>query len=241
MTKDPAAAAKFYTTLFGWSVEEVPMGAMGTYRLFKQSGKQVAGCMAAQQGMPSAWLTYVASDDVDATAKKIAEHKGKIIVPPTDVPNIVRFAVAMDPGNAAIGVLKGIGPGADQPLPNDPPAPGTFCWDELQTSDQETAKKFYGAIFGWAGNAGDDPMKYWHWQLNGKDIGGMMPLQGPPGVPPHWLSYVAVVDVDASTKKAEGAGAKVLVPTMDIPGTGKFSVLQDPTGAAFAVFRSARV
>src|SRR5579871_3984705 len=85
MTTDPKRATEFYAKVLGWSVEEVPMGAAGTYRLFKQGTAQVAGCMNAQQGMPSAWLTYVACDDVDASARKVTELGGKVLVPPTDV------------------------------------------------------------------------------------------------------------------------------------------------------------
>jgi hypothetical protein len=62
-----------------------------------------------------------------------------------------------------------------------------------------------------------------------------------PNVPPHWLAYVAVSDVDASCKKARDLGAKVVMEPMDIPKVGKFGVIQDPTGATIALFRSAHV
>src|SRR5262245_5151895 len=113
MTTDPAAAAKFYGELLGWTVQEVPMGPAGTYRLFSHGGKQVSGCIEARPGVPSNWLVYVAADDPDATMNQIAELGGKILVPPTTVPDMVRFAVAMDPLGAAFGVLKGLGPGAN--------------------------------------------------------------------------------------------------------------------------------
>ncbi|HVY49530.1 MAG TPA: VOC family protein [Minicystis sp.] len=244
MTADPAAAAKFYAALLGWSVQEVPMGAMGTYRLFQLGGKNVGGAMSGPPDVPPHWLTYVGASDPDATVKKIAELGGKVIVPPTDVPGMVRFAVAMDPQGAAFGVLKGLGPDAEEPPPEGPPGPGMFCWDELYTKDKKAAASFYGAIFGWTGKvAPEDPMQYWHWLNAGKDVGGMMSLDmiPTPGVPPHWLSYIAVADADASTKKAKDLGAKVLMDVMDIPKVGKFSVLADPTGAAFALFRTAHV
>jgi predicted enzyme related to lactoylglutathione lyase len=84
-------------------------------------------------------------------------------------------------------------------------------------------------------------MKYWHWSHAGKDIGGMMGAMGGPTVPPHWLGYVAVSDVDAMTKKVETLGGKVVMPAMDMPKVGKFSIVKDPTGATFALFRSARM
>jgi uncharacterized protein len=241
MTTDPVKAVKFYESLLGWKTQEVPMGAMGTYRLFLNGDKQIAGAMPAQGGAPSHWLVYVASENPDESCAKVKELGGKILVPPTDVPGTVRFSVAMDPQGAAFGILKGLGPNANDPPYDGPPRIGTFCWDELHTKDQAAAGKFYGSIFGWTGKvAPDDPMKYWHWQNAGKDIGGMMDLQVP-NVPPHWLAYIAVSDVDASCKKAKDLGAKVVMEPMEIPKTGKFGVIQDPTGAAVALFRSALV
>jgi predicted enzyme related to lactoylglutathione lyase len=240
MTTDPAAAGRFYGQLFGWTVQEQNMGPAGVYRLFKHEGKEIGGCIPSKPGMPSAWLPYVAADDVDATVARVTEHHGKVIVPPTSVPD-VRFSVATDPQGAVFGVLQGPGSSASDPLPSGPPAPGTFCWDELHTRDQEAAGKFYGAVFHWTGKVGEgDPMKYWHWMHAGKDIGGMMTLMQP-DAPPHWLCYIATADVDASAKKAEEHGAKLLMPAMDVPEVGKFAVLADPTGAAFALFRSHRV
>jgi uncharacterized protein len=147
--------------------------------------------------------------------------------------------VAKDRQGAAFGVLKGLGPTANDPLYDGPARVGTFCWDELHTKDQTRAAEFYGKIFGWTGKTGEgDPMKYWHWKNAGKDIGGMMNVMSPE-IPPHWLAYVTVADVDASTKKARDLGAKVLMEPMEVPKTGKFSVVQDPTGAAIALFKSA--
>jgi predicted enzyme related to lactoylglutathione lyase len=122
-----------------------------------------------------------------------------------------------------------------------PPAPSTFVWDELHTKDQAAAGKFYSQVFGWTGKVGEgDPMKYWHWMNAGQDIGGMMDLMSP-HAPPHWLAYLGVADVDASTAKVRELGGKVHMEPMDIEKVGKFSVVEDPTGAHFALFRSARL
>ena len=70
-------------------------------------------------------------------------------------------------------------------------------------------------------------------------VGGMMAM--PPdcgeGVPPHWMSYIAVDDVDASTAKVEQLGGKVRVPPTAIPNVGRFSVITDPTGATISLFK----
>jgi predicted enzyme related to lactoylglutathione lyase len=240
MTSDTKAATRFYSELLSWKVNEMPMGPGGTYTLFKQGDKEVAGMMASPQaGIPSHWLTYIGVEDVDASVKKITELGGKMLVPPTDVPGMLRFAVAQDPQGAAFGILRGVGPRSNDAPYEGPAIAGTFTWDELHTKDQQAAGKFYGALCGWTGKVADnDPMKYWHWMHNGKDIGGMMTLQMP-NVPPNWLPYIAVSDVDATTTRSKQLGGKVLMDPMEIPGTGRFAVLQDPTGAAFALFKAA--
>jgi predicted enzyme related to lactoylglutathione lyase len=243
VTSDAAVATKFYSGLFGWTVKETPMpGGGGIYRLLSQGATMVGGAMTAPPGVPSGWLVYVAVEDVDASAKKLTEIGGKIMVPPTTVPEMLRFACATDPQGAVFGILKGIGPGSDQPLYDGPPRPGTFCWDELHTKDLDAAKKFYGSLFGWTGKGGGEgAMEYWHWQSSGKDIGGMTSHMGGPNVPPHWLAYIAVSDVDAITKKVETLGGAVIMPAMEIAKVGRFSVVKDPTGAVFSPFRSARI
>jgi predicted enzyme related to lactoylglutathione lyase len=241
MTTDTAKAVSFYEALVGWKADAVPMGPGATYWILKHGDKQVGGAAAAQPGMPSNWLVYVGWDEIDAAVARVVERGGKVLMPATDVPGMVRFAVVTDPQGAAFGILKGLGPDADKPMPDTTPDPGQFCWDELYTKDQAAAGKFYSAIFGWTGKVGEnDPMKYWHWMNAGKDIGGMMDLQTP-HAPPHWLPYIAVADVDASTTKVKALGGKVLMDPMQIEKVGKFSVVQDPTGATFALFRSARV
>ena len=239
MSADTAAAAKFYAALLGWTVKEVDMGPAGTYRLFLKGDKQVGGAMTSPPGVPPHWLTYVETESTDASVSKVTLHGGKVIVPPTDVPGMVRFAVALDPQGAAFGVLQNISANTPAPLA-DPPLPGTFCWDELLTKDVDAAAKYYGSVFGWTGKYGEGEMKYWHWQNAGKDIGGMMAVPMPK-MPPHWLAYIAVSDVDASTNKVTELGGKVMMPAMEIEKVCKFSVVQDPGGATFALFRSARV
>ena len=226
VTTDVVAATRFYSGLFGWSVGESPMPGGGTYRMFSQGDVPVAGAMTAPPGVPSFWLVYVGVEDVDASAKRIAELGGRVLVPPTTVPDMLRFACAADPQGAAFGLLKGFGGGSDQPQYDGPSRPGTFVWDELHTKDMAAAKKFYGTLFGWTGKAGEGEMEYWHWKNAEKEIGGMTTQMGAPNVPPHWLAYAAVSDVDGVTKKVETLGGKVLMPAMEIPKVGKFSVVR---------------
>ncbi len=119
--------------------------------------------------------------------------------------------------------------------------PGTFCWVELGTSDAGAAKDFYTALFGW--DYEDHPMGpagvYTVFNLNGKDVAAsyaLMPEQRAQGVPPHWLSYVSVASADDTASKAAAAGANVLKEPFDVFTLGRMAVVQDPTGAVFAIW-----
>jgi predicted enzyme related to lactoylglutathione lyase len=123
-----------------------------------------------------------------------------------------------------------------------PPKAGTFCWNELMTPDVGAAKTFYTNLLGWTTEEMDmgEAGIYTLFKKGEQQVGGMMALTAEcgEGVPPHWMSYIAVDDVDASTKQAEQLGGKVCVPPTDIPNVGRFSVITDPTGATISLFKS---
>jgi hypothetical protein len=105
---DPAAAGHFYSEIFGWKVVDMDMGPMGTYHLLRRdNGKDAGGMMKKPDGSsgPSAWLPYVQVEDTNQTAKRVTELGGQVFVPPTDIPNVGRFAVTADPLGAMIAVI----------------------------------------------------------------------------------------------------------------------------------------
>jgi predicted enzyme related to lactoylglutathione lyase len=113
---------------------------------------------------------------------------------------------------------------------------GAFSWCELMAPDTDSAKAFYTKLFGWeTDQMGPEMGNYLVVKTGGKGIGGIM--KPPPhmqGAPSAWTTYVTVDDVDATAKAAGELGGKVLVPPMDIPTVGRFTVLQDPQGAVIA-------
>jgi predicted enzyme related to lactoylglutathione lyase len=113
-------------------------------------------------------------------------------------------------------------------------AHGSFHWNELVTRDVEKAKKFYGGTIGWTFDGMPMPDgTYWVAKMGDQPVGGLFPIAGPQweGVPEHWMSYLAVDDVDARVKKAQAAGAKLMRPAFDIPGVGRIAILTEPGGA----------
>jgi hypothetical protein len=120
--------------------------------------------------------------------------------------------------------------------------PGAFCWIELSTTDQNAAKGFYSSLFGWASQ--DHPMGpndfYTMFQLEGRDTGAaytVRPEQRAQGVPPHWMIYISVESADAAARRAAQLGGKVLAPPCDVYDIGRMAVIQDPTGAVFALWQ----
>jgi predicted enzyme related to lactoylglutathione lyase len=237
-TRDGAAAKRFYTSLFGWGVDEMPVGDGTTYTMLTKNGKRVGALYqmsAQQQGVPPHWNSYVtvaSADDSAAQAKKLG---GNVMLEPFDVLDAGRMAVVADPTGAVFSLWQ---PkrhiGAD--LVNEP---GAFCWNELYTTDPNKAADFYMGLFGWTKDARHmDYGEYVIFNQAGRQMCGMMQIPkewGP--VPPHWLVYFAVDDCDASVAKATSLGAKAMMPPMDIENVGRFAMLTDPEGAGFAVIK----
>ena len=116
---------------------------------------------------------------------------------------------------------------------------GRFVWYDLMTTDPDAAQSFYTKLIGWGTQAWDGPMPYTMWTNNDTPLGGVMALSDEAkqaGAPPHWLAYIYTSDVDGTVATAEENQAKVLVPAQDIPKVGRFAVIADPQGAAFAVY-----
>jgi uncharacterized protein len=119
--------------------------------------------------------------------------------------------------------------------------PGTFSWVDLQTSDQEAAKSFYGSLFGWEHDDRPvgDGIVYTMCQLGGKSVAAISPLQpdqASQGIPPHWNNYVTVTSADDADASAREGGAQVLAEPFDVLDAGRMAVLADPTGAVFMVW-----
>ncbi len=114
-----------------------------------------------------------------------------------------------------------------------------FVHIELHTRDLGRAKDFYSRLFDWTledipAPGGDMP----YTMINvGEGTGGGMFADLDPQAPPHWLAYVGVDDIEASTRKAGELGATVLQPVMQIGDYGWLSVIRDPAGAVFAMWQ----
>lgn len=110
-----------------------------------------------------------------------------------------------------------------------------FVHVELLTDDPAKAKKFYHGLFDW--KLEDIPGMDYTMIGVGEGTGGGMMKNPVPGLPSHWLAYVLVEDINASTKKAKSLGAKVVKEVTEVSGYGWLSVITDPTGAALGLWQ----
>jgi predicted enzyme related to lactoylglutathione lyase len=105
-TQDDKAALAFYEKVFGYSHDAMDMGPQGTYHVLKKDGVPRCGLMRSAPNSKPGWLPYVSVADCDAIAKHAGTLGATAIVPPTDIPNVGRFAILMDPAGAVLGVIR---------------------------------------------------------------------------------------------------------------------------------------
>lgn len=244
MSTDPEGARDFYGEVVGWTVTPFE-GAPEPYDMWTTADGPVGGVMqlpddARAQGIPSHWLAYIATPDVDATAARASELGGGVIMGPQDIPTVGRFAVLRDPFGA---VFCGFTPAGESPHHGGRPRPGEISWHELMSDDYEKAFDFYADLFGWEKGTAMDMGEAGIYQLFRRpgaemDDGGIM--NRPAEVPMSaWLYYVNTADLDGAVETVKGAGGQVLHGPMEVPGGDRICVCMDPQGAAFALHQFA--
>ncbi|MCU1293982.1 MAG: putative hydroxylase [Bryobacterales bacterium] len=240
MTSDTKAAGSFYSDLVGWSTQDVSSADGMQYTTFNIDSVGVAGMLNV--GGHTAWIGYIAVDDVDAHIEKIVEAGGKLWKPATDVPDMLRFAVLSDPQGAAIVVFTPH-PAMPSPQRPAPPALGTIGWHELYTTDLEGGFDFYSKLFGWTQVSDMDMGSMGAYRIfdqgDGKPMGDGGMMTKPPQVPvSHWNFYFHVDSINAAVERVNAGGGKVLNGPMQVPGGGWIIQGQDPQGAIFSLVSS---
>ena len=235
-TTDQEAAKSFYAGLFGWEADDRPAGNGVIYSMQQIGGKSVAAIspqpkQQREMGLPPLWNSYITVDSADDAAGKAGDLGATVHAPPFDVMDVGRMAVIADPQGAFFMVWEPKATiGAE--LVN---VPGALCWNELHTTDLDAAKGFYGGVLGWEWSEfKDSPEPYFVITNQGHQNGGVTGL-AQPGIPPNWLVYFAVEDIDAAVAKVQELGGASVTGPIDT-GVWKIAVVQDPQGGTFALF-----
>ena len=242
-TTDQQAAKKFYGELFGWTVDDLPMGPGEFYSMFKLDEKTAAAAYTLRKdqrehGVPVHWVLYISTESADNSARRAKELGATILAEPFDVMDAGRMAVVQDPTGAVFCLWQAKASGGITTHSED----GAFCWADLNTPDVARASEFYTKLFGWKLEKSEkDSSGYLHIKNGDEYIGGIPPAEHRnPNTPPHWLLYFETKNCDASVEKAKQNGAKVFYGPVSMEGVGRLAIIADPQGAVFSVFQSAR-
>ena len=253
---DPEAAATFYGGLFGWELEDaMPPGSEVHYYIGRIRGGDVAAISSISEGTPpiALWNTYVWVDSADDTAAKVRDAGGKVLMEPGDVLDAGRMAVFADPEGAVFCVWQANRHKGARVVNEH----GALNFNGLNTRDPETAKTFYGAVFGWDTLTLDGGAEMWTLPGYGdyleRDTPGLrkmvMDVGAPerfidvvaainpitddmPEMPANWSVTFAVDDADGIARRAVELGGKVLAGPFDAPWV-RMAVIADPQGATF--------
>ena len=237
-TTDMKAAEDFYKTVVGWKTAPFD-GAGQPYTVFNRSGDVgIGGVLTkpAEVKAPPFWAMYLGVPKLEDAAAKIKSLGGKEHTEVIEIPNVGRMQMMMDPQGAAFYIIE---PASSEQRPEGNPEVGDGSWHELMTTDWQAAMKFYEQVFGWQPSEAMDMGEMGKYQMFNRPhgmIGGMMNKpKEMANVPPHWLIYFRVPDVDAAAERIKAKGGKILNGPMEVPGGDRVLSATDPQGAAFGL------
>ena len=239
-TSDLSAAKALYGELFDWSYMDGGP-ALGHYTMaFNPAGRATAAVapkMPGQEQMPTVWTVYWGTADINESAARVVAHGGSMMVPPMHIPGNGHMAIAIDPDGAVFGLWQA-DPFVGAQVEGEH---GAMCWSEVNCRDGAKNGAFYAAVFDLDLHTLDMPGVVYH-TLHPKDGGeavcGVLQMDAQwEGIPPNWMPYFAVADLDqANTVWAKHGGKTVAGP---IPSAhGRIMIVQDPQGAHLSYMAS---
>jgi uncharacterized protein len=238
MTTDMKGAEAFYRDIVGWKTAPYE-NARHPYTVFNRAESVgIGGVMAKPPEVkaPPFWAMYIGAPKLEEVAAHIRQLGGKAHTEVLDLPNVGRAQLMMDPQGAAFYIYE---PASTDQQPEGAPEIGAASWHELMTTDVPAAMTFYKQVFGWQQSDTMDMGPAGKYQMFNRPhgmIGGMM--NKPPEmakVPPNWLIYFRVPDVDAAVERVKANGGRILSGPMEVPGGDKVATAADPQGAAFGL------
>jgi predicted enzyme related to lactoylglutathione lyase len=230
---DPEGTAKFYSQVFGWHTEAMP-GDTPYVVIDTHAGKGINGGFGGVQGQPPTVTVYVAVPDPQKALQKAESLGAKTVMPVTEIPGVVTFALFTDPQGAMVGLVKGAEPGQQAGGPsagNNPPVD----WFEILSTEPKKAWDFYGKLFDW--KVEEAPAEGFVYGMVEAGEGGIAGgIGSSPDGKPHVNVYARVDDIDKHLKKAESLGGKTIVPPTKVAENTTIAQFADPQGTSFGVY-----
>lgn len=239
MTTEPEEALPFYEGLFGWEVSrELELAPGAIYRVLRHAGGEFGGLgqLPPDSGIFPYWISYLQTDDVDATAAEALRLGGRQLVPPVDIPGMGRIAVLADRSGAGFALLDAdlrslVVVGRDAPA-------GAPAWNELITDDFAIATTFYTRLFGYQAVTGEETA--FMTDRDG-DMVKIATLRAQPATMPiaAWTVSFRVDDLDAARERVEELGGENPGLVQRLPAGDRAATVIDPTGAVFSIREAA--
>lgn len=236
MSTDPAATDAFYADVFGWTVEAESAMPNG-YRMMSQNGEHFGGVLPWDIAMSaSSWMSYIQISQLDELVHRATELGGTIHVGGTDIPGVGRFAIVADPTGAPF-YLFDLPPERRDRTARYNRGDGFPIWNELITTDVDTATRYYEALIGWKmvpTSPGKNP--YTIAKVGPDAVAGLFQPATPPA---HsmWIVSFQTSDIDATIEKVLASGGTVIHPASTVSGIGRTAWVADPTGAIFGLMQ----
>ncbi len=233
VTRDPAAAQRFYGTVFGWTFETLGDGA---YSVIKHDGQPIGGIFpmpaTADANSTAEWIVALSSSDVEQAANTVVGSGGRMVASVQKMRGRGTTAVVADPQGAIFSLLSAGGGAGDRD-----PDMNSWLWTELWSNDLDASVGFYESVTGLdATEATDDGREYFVFEEGDKKYAGMIqnPMQN---TRTHWVPYIRVSDPAETARKVREAGGTVLAGPTPALRNGSVVVIMDPSGAHFVAQR----
>lgn len=242
LTNDPAASRQFYGELFGWEFESIGeasnLRSNSAYTLIRHNGRLIGGMVdtLALNGRDdiSQWVVLMAVEDLDTRVAAVTASGGTIVAPPTDLQARGRLALIRDAEGALLGLLET----RDGDPQDSEPEIGGFLWDELWTTDVQSAGAFYNEVAGLVPHTieTDQEIAVGYSMLKAGDKPRVGVMHNPlDGLDPVWVSYLRVASPAAITARVESLGGRVIVDAQPRPLGGEVAFIAGPSGAGIAL------
>ncbi|MFI1727271.1 VOC family protein [Streptomyces sp. NPDC020489] len=234
MFSDVEGAKSFYGEVLGWTFGEAS-SEYGNYIQAYAHGKAVAAVVPPMPGQEghSQWCVYFASPDAAATAGRIRENGGEVLMEPMGVGDFGTMCLGRDPSGAVFGVWQAGTHEGFEAIGE----PGAYAWAEVFTREPEKTDAFLTAVFPYrVKQMQDEAIDFRIFDVGENTVLGRMRMtdEFPPEIPSYVNVYFAVADCDAAVARATGLGGVLRFGPMDSP-FGRFAALSDPQGASFSV------
>ena len=241
-SKDWQSGSQFYSKLLNWTTSEIKVGEQNT-TMFTAGDICFANTETPRESnTPNHWASYIAVDDINLACEKVTSLKGKVLKDPFEIPTIGHSAFVTDPVGTHFFLFTPENKNSDVSVTGD--KHGQVSWVDLMVEDPKALIPFYSEMFNWKIDAGTNMngSVYHCFEAAGKAVGGIFQRpENVPKMPPAWLPYFKVTDINKYTIEARNLGGTVAIEPTRIQDSGIFSGVNDPTGAFFYMYEDISV